>query len=228
MPVCRECPYYRAKTNTCKFDQPREKVKSASRACVYAAAREMSLSIKPGDDILEVGFGVWRGVRRLVWRRGGNWWGVDPKRHYQGRFNSLVGSAAHIPAEDNRFDGCFATETMEHWREHGDEPADGLREINRVLKPGAFLLVTVPMHMHGSPEFIAGDVPKITSYFELSQWNYYLELKEWRRDPAPMPLFKAWHRWDEAAVQKAFEGSTLPPTTWTLSITAWKTGAKRG
>ncbi len=45
-----------------------------------------------------------------------------------------------LPFDDAEFDAAFFTEVLEHLL----EPLKGLREIHRVLKPGGWLLVSVP------------------------------------------------------------------------------------
>jgi SAM-dependent methyltransferase len=52
----------------------------------------------------------------------------------------LVGTCLAIPAEDASFDSAMCN----HVIEHVPRPWDALREINRVLKPGGLLYLTVP------------------------------------------------------------------------------------
>jgi len=189
-----------------------------TRACVKAATLRQAEKIMPGQKILEVGFGIDRICRRAVWRRQGEWFGIDPKRAGGHRANTWEATASDMPCEDETFDGCFALETMEHWREHGDEPMDGLAEIHRVLKPGAWLLVTVPIHMHGAMEFVIGAIPMILGYFDPELWE--IEVEHWRKNPSPLPTFKGWRRFHDQLIQERNPRPNL--STWSLAITARK------
>src|SRR5687768_2177523 len=51
-----------------------------------------------------------------------------------------VGDIEALPFPDAAFDAAFATEVMEHL----PDPVKALREIRRVLKPGCWLLVSLP------------------------------------------------------------------------------------
>jgi ubiquinone/menaquinone biosynthesis C-methylase UbiE len=70
-----------------------------------------------------------------------------------------VGSAAALPFDDGEFDAVASTVSFHHWE---DQPA-GLRDVGRVLRPGAILLlldvyalgITAPLvrrlgHSHGA------------------------------------------------------------------------------
>jgi SAM-dependent methyltransferase len=61
----------------------------------------------------------------------------------------LVGSADSIPLEDNIFDSVVCTQVFEHL----EHPEKSAKEIYRVLKPGGYLLVTVPQmnELHEEP-----------------------------------------------------------------------------
>ena len=54
---------------------------------------------------------------------------------------TVVGSALALPFAGKTFDGVICTEVLEHV----PEPAQALREMYRILKPGGLLYVTVPM-----------------------------------------------------------------------------------
>jgi SAM-dependent methyltransferase len=107
---------------------------------------------------------------------------------------------------------------MEHWREWGETPVKGLQEIWRVLKPGGWLLVTVPIHMHGSSEFVAGEVDTILSYFNPLLWTFKAD--SWRKRYAPLEKFTAWEARDDKLVRTFSDLSD--PVTWMLRINATK------
>jgi len=55
----------------------------------------------------------------------------------------------NIPRPDATYDAVILTQVLEH----AQNPETALRELNRVLKPGCLLLVTVPLNapLHGEP-----------------------------------------------------------------------------
>lgn len=61
----------------------------------------------------------------------------------------LVGSADNIPSSDNIFDSVVCTQVFEHL----EFPEKSAKEIYRVLKPGGFVLITVPQmnELHEEP-----------------------------------------------------------------------------
>jgi ubiquinone/menaquinone biosynthesis C-methylase UbiE len=107
------------------------------------------LAVQPTDHLLEVGFGPGVIVRNLSRRAPeGHVAGVDasPVMVEQararctaairsGRVDLCLGSAESLPFADNRFDKALAINSMQVWQ----EPAAGLREIRRVLKPGGLV-----------------------------------------------------------------------------------------
>lgn len=69
-----------------------------------------------------------------------------------------VGDAASIPAPDDEFDAVLCTEMLEHH----PEPIRVVKELARILKPGAILLLTAPLGsgIHQEPyHFYGGYTP---------------------------------------------------------------------
>ena len=54
----------------------------------------------------------------------------------------IVASATDLPLNDKSFDTVVSTEVLEHVA----EPLRALREMQRVLKPGGYLILTTPMY----------------------------------------------------------------------------------
>ncbi len=215
MPACKECVSFfdGACMNISKHD------KAKTRACVRTAVQSRVQYIKKGDKILEVGFGVWRDPRRLAIKCRASWFGVDIKRGSPDRPFTSNCSVEDMPFSDGHFDCCFAIETMEHWGEGGVKPEDGLKEIHRVLKKDGWLLVSVPIHMHGTDEFLFGDLDRITSYYDSSMWD--IDVEHWRKDYEPLERFAHWRpRQIQPLKKEGFDLSKL--YIWSLIIIAIK------
>jgi SAM-dependent methyltransferase len=87
-------------------------------------------------------------------------WGADMPTTMHGPEHADVwASAAALPFADGTFDSILCTEVLEHT----PDPAAGLREIARVSKTGAVLVLTVPFseQLHETPY----DFCRFTAYW---------------------------------------------------------------
>jgi ubiquinone/menaquinone biosynthesis C-methylase UbiE len=105
------------------------------------------LEIGPKDSVLEVGFGPGVILQRLSeLASAGHVTGIDPSQEMvkqararnraaieNGRIDLWRGSVDSLPFDDNVFDKALAVSSMQVW----PNPAAGLREMGRVMKPGA-------------------------------------------------------------------------------------------
>lgn len=112
------------------------------------------------ESVLDVGCGAGNSVdpfRR--WRPGIKWIGVDidsspetAQRHRQdAEFHRFDG--IHLPFPDNSFDLLYSKQVLEHVR----HPAASLKDMARVLKPGAWLI---------------GSTSHLEPFHSYSYWNY--------------------------------------------------------
>lgn len=81
--------------------------------------------------------------------KGWNTYSLDPsqvaiKKLEENGFLGKVGSIEAIPYDDNLFDVVFCSEVLEHLS--GEQIQLGLKEINRVLVKGGYLIGTVPFN----------------------------------------------------------------------------------
>jgi len=108
--------------------------------------------VQPGDHILEVGFGPGMAIQQIAGIAvDGFVAGIDPsetmvkqasKRNAtavrEGRVDLKQGTVAALPHDDNAFDKVFAVNSLHHW----PNPAENLKELHRVLKPGGLIAIT--------------------------------------------------------------------------------------
>ena len=127
----------------------------------------------------------------------------------------------------------YGIQTFEHWgqRVSPRPPSDYrqcLREVWRVLKPGARLYLDAPLHYHGNEMFIMGDVPRLRALFDDALWEGVI-MERWRRDHEPLEPFlpppRVQDEWPieivsypQDAVRKTLDGASA----WLLTFKARK------
>ena len=134
----------------------------------------------PEAHVLEVGFGGGAALAELVRRTPrGRVVGLEVSETMlararqrfrseiaQGRVSLLAGSAEDVPAADASFDAVLTVHTIYFWA----DPAAGIGELHRVLRPGGSLLVAVrrpdqmkriPTTRHGFRLFSAADLERL-------------------------------------------------------------------
>ncbi len=109
------------------------------------------LAIQPTDHILEIGFGAGKAIERMALEASrGSIAGVDPshtmmrvanRRNAQarraGHLDLRHGDAMALPFADLQFEKVLSIHTFYFW----SDPAHGIAEIFRVLKPGGIMVV---------------------------------------------------------------------------------------
>ena len=140
----------RAYANVRAFDLPSAGMYDALVASAlegfYARVAEELAAAHPRGSVLEVGSGPGRLAVRLAQKAPGiALTGVDlsdamvaraarraAEAGLSERVRFEVGDVAALPLADQEFDGVVSTLSLHHW----PDPASGLAEIHRVLKPG--------------------------------------------------------------------------------------------
>lgn len=187
MPACVKCDRFDSEHEMCDVVGG-----SPIRKCVVAILETECPSYK--GRVLEIGCGGWGFAKQLCELGGAEWHGIDPLLlDTQGRptIATKQGSASSIPYPDEYFDVVLGSQTLEHWEEYGTDFFEGLEEIYRVLKVGGLLSLNFPIHFHGHPIFVAGDLKVIRSLFLPSRWKIE-RFEPWRKEPAPLPNYLGW------------------------------------
>jgi SAM-dependent methyltransferase len=228
---CRRCPKFDAAKTACRvpFGSP-------LRKCVTASI-EAHLRVAKGKNVLEVGFLGSALPRRVVEAVGGTWTGVEPVLSRKTGRHVARGSAAALPFADESFDIVLASQSIEHWQEHSAELppppsyAECFAEIHRVLKPGGFVYLDAPIHLHGYEMFVLGDVDRISGLFAPTAWRD-VKIERWRYEHEPLPRYapppKDVARWDErypGYPDDAVATILASRSVWLVVVTAYKVPA---
>ncbi len=241
MPACKDCKWFNSKKITCDLapdsvDKPHETLsenKAALRACRTGIIYKYMGDMKGG--VLEVGHGMQSLRGYFAPRKDSTWYGVDPRwPDNLDRFH--YGASVHdMPFNDDFFDWVIGFETMEHWGEGKLKlkMEDCIKEIHRVMKPKAKLLLTAPFYVHGTDDFFYGRCDEIKRYFEeggAARWSEVC-FEEWRKEYEPLqPLF-AWEpRWQRGSYREVSKVRARylvdligdKPSSWKLEILATK------
>lgn len=107
------------------------------------------LEVGPGDEVVDVGCGD-GGLAALMADAGLNVTGVEPAAYLRERFNAreldpdsarvVEGVAERLPFGDGEVGAAVSTEVLEHVA----DPDSAMRELHRVLRPGAVACLSVP------------------------------------------------------------------------------------
>lgn len=226
--ACRECPKFARFPARCTvpFGSP-------MRKCIMAST-EYHMADTAGKFVLEIGCGAKSHARTVVENCGGYWVGLEPAatRHGVRSIRTVGGVVQQLPFRDHVFDVICGIQTLEHWEEPGSRFCIGgyqeiLYEVWRVLKPGGWIYLDAPIHVHGAPEFVRGELDKIRNIFTHQNWRN-VRMMSWRRLHEPLrprrPPKSDQTQWtrtmaDSTAAERA---ELAQKTAWVIAIRAEK------
>lgn len=193
MPNCLTCAWRDGTTcrahEQAKIELRRPLPPPPTGACTIAIVDAYLPTIKAGMSVLEIGCGSWAKVRNRCVDAGAHYEGLDVIEEYFGeksiatRFENL----AALSFPDATFDVIIGNQTMEHWGEHGCTLSWGLYQCFRVLKPSGRLLLNVPIHFHGTKEFLHGRLTQLRAL--LNRFSKSVTFETWGSPTAPLPPY---------------------------------------
>jgi SAM-dependent methyltransferase len=231
---CTRCPKFALLPARCTVP-----FGSRLRSCITAST-ELHLCETRDALVLEVGCGESGFTRAVIEASGGRWIGLDARPGKAGKrsVRSIAGRAQHLPFASASFDVVCGTQTLEHWTDpatpdSAKDPRVFLDEIQRVLKPGGWIYFDAPVHLHGSAEFVRGDLGAIRRWFTLHPWQD-VRMLAWRRVHAPLaPHFAPaleHARWEQflPELSQVERAAIARKPAWILAIRAKKPRADPG
>lgn len=172
MPSCQDCQWREGTTCTAhakaQADLQRPLPPPPTGACTIAIVESYLPVIKPGMKVLEVGCGTWSRIRDHCRQVGAAYEGLDVQAEYYGIpcIATRLENLAALSFPDGEFDLVIGNQTMEHWAEHGCTLEWGLYQCFRVTKPGGSVFMNVPIHFHGTKDFLHGNLGRLRALFE--------------------------------------------------------------
>ena len=139
--------------------------------------------------VLEVGCGGWDYAKRILEKKGCEWYAFEPVNTGKKNLTLVKGSVGNIPYHNGSFDLVLCNQTMEHWFEYGVGLRRALKELNRVLKHNGVLMINAPIHFHGDPLFLSGKLKNIYHLFDKKIWKVELFEKCF-----PLKKIQAWKK----------------------------------
>lgn len=160
-------------------------------ACVLVIAEDYLGEIRRGMRVLEIGCGSWDWIKRRCDEVGARYEGIDSAPEYYGRrvVATRIENLADLSFDDESFDLVIGNQTAEHWGEHLCPLDWGLYQCFRVCKPGGRVFLNVPIHYHGTRDFLLGDIPSIRR--RLAEFSTDVTLETWGFPSSPLPSIYA-------------------------------------
>ena len=202
---------------------------SPIRRCVIASL-EKRFKGKSVGVVADVGCGGWSYPRDLILDGGNTWFGVDPSPDPSSPHGVDAGDASirthdgtvdSLPFENGEIDLVLCNQSMEHWHEYGTSFTAGLVEINRVLKAGGAVVLNMPVHYHGHPIFVKGQIGVLKELFKTSLWSQ-VDLNFWGKFRGPDNHYRGWENTTLHPFDRSMLNNPPPENSWMLEIVAKK------
>ncbi|HXM45737.1 MAG TPA: class I SAM-dependent methyltransferase [Bryobacteraceae bacterium] len=200
MPACRVCPYF-ASDSSCTAHGKASEVLARPLPppplgpCIIPITDGYLAQIGPGMRILDVGCGTYRAIRSYCQSVGAEYEGIDIGATYFGKpvVATRIENLADLSFPDECFDMVIGNQTMEHWAESGCSLRWGLYQCFRVCKPNGRVLMNVPIHFHGTREFLLGRTEAIRRYF--GEFSSTVCFEAWGVPSTPIPplVYFPWY-----------------------------------
>ena len=158
-------------------------------ACVIPIVEGYLQLIEPGMRVLEIGCGSWDALARRCREVGAGYEAIDTQAYYFDKptVATRLENLRDLSFEDGAFDLVVGNQTMEHWAEHGCPIGHGLYQCFRVCKSRGRVLLNVPIHFHGTRDFLLGDMESIRARF--APFSTDVRFDVWRHPSYPLPPF---------------------------------------
>lgn len=156
-------------------------------ACLIPIVEGYVELIREDMRVLEIGCGAWDRIRRHCEFVGARYDGIDTEPEYFGKKTvaTRLENLSQLSFADDCFDVVIGTQTMEHWAENGCSLRWGLYQCFRVCKPRGIVLMNVPVHFHGTREFMLGKVQTLRTLF--APFSGHVVFHEWGNPSDPIP-----------------------------------------
>ena len=217
MPACLNCTKFNSENKICSIPDG-----SPIRKCITASL-EKHLSPIQNQTICEIGCGAWSFAKNIVEKNNCTWLGIDPVK-YDSRGRKTIrthqGTANSIPLPSNSVDIVLANQSLEHWYEYRTTFTSGFSEMHRILKLGGILIMNFPIHLHGHPIFLKGNINKIKHLWNPYMWSD-IHFEEWRKDYKPLEVYQGWKLINNNIIAKHNEDTS----TWIMDVVATKIDA---
>lgn len=194
MPSCRNCKML--ENNTCKgYKVAVEELKRPLPppplgGCMIPIVESYCEYIVSSVRVLDIGCGSWAYLRDYCRRVGAEYEGIDIRSEYFGirTVATRIENLNTLSFDDESFDIVIGNQSMEHWAENGCTLSWGLFQCFRVLKPNGRLCLNVPIHFHGTKEFMLGQLNLLETL--LSNFSNTVQWEKWGEPCDPLPEVK--------------------------------------
>lgn len=158
-------------------------------SCAIPITDNYLKNIKKGMRVLEIGCGSWSVIKDKCTESGAEYQGIDTTVEYCGKRTvaTRIENLINLSFESDYFDIVIGNQTMEHWKENGCSLKRGLWQCFRVLKMSGVLLLNVPIHFHGSTEFMLGNLNRLRD--SISEFSNEIMFEKWGNPSGPIKEF---------------------------------------